>query len=243
MGFLDFSFYKKEGKGIKKQDMKKKRISVFFGLFFRKFWDLIKLNFLYILFCIPIVTIGPATVALSKITRYYIEEKPVFLFSDFVDAFKENFLQGFLYSIFHAVITYMFLQSGYFYYINSSENIIYNIAFGVLLALFVIFLFSTYYAYLMICTVKLSLKKILKNSFSFAIIGMKSNFLTLVFIIPIFITPFIAIMLFSLSSLIISFNSFQYIYKYSIKPYYEKNDIDNPYEKNHQKDEHSVFSD
>ena len=88
--------YSKPGPGVDKNAPKKKRFFYFFELFGRKFWKLVELNLLYLLCCIPVVTIGPATCGLVYILRNFANEKPVFMVSDFFDAFKSNFKQGFV---------------------------------------------------------------------------------------------------------------------------------------------------
>ena len=68
-GFFGLFDYSKPGKGVDKNGPQKKRFFHFFELYFRKFWKLITLNMLYVLFCIPIVTIGPATAAMTYILK------------------------------------------------------------------------------------------------------------------------------------------------------------------------------
>ena len=91
--------YSKPGPGVDKDGPKKKRFFYFFELYGRKFWKLLELNLPYVLCCIPIVTIGPATCGLVYILRNFANEKPVFMVSDFFDAFKSNFKQGFVLGI------------------------------------------------------------------------------------------------------------------------------------------------
>ena len=91
-GFFGLFDYTKPGKGVDKNGPQKKRFFHFFELYFRKFWKLITLNLIYILFCIPIVTIGPATAAMTYILKNYTMERPVFLWSDFLEAFKKTVL-------------------------------------------------------------------------------------------------------------------------------------------------------
>ena len=52
-GFFGFFDYTKPGKGVNKDEPKKKGILRFFELFFRKFWNYMKLNLLYMITCIP----------------------------------------------------------------------------------------------------------------------------------------------------------------------------------------------
>lgn len=56
MGLFN-SNYSKPGPGIDKNAPKKKGLSLFYDIFFRKFWDLIKLNLLYAVTLIPVFAI------------------------------------------------------------------------------------------------------------------------------------------------------------------------------------------
>ena len=64
------------------------------GVYLRHFWELLRLNLLYIIACIPIITIGPATAAMTKLCRNYYQERHVYIWTDFWKAFKDNFKQG-----------------------------------------------------------------------------------------------------------------------------------------------------
>ncbi len=67
------------------------------GAFYRfmsTLWDVIKLNFLWILFSLPIVTFGAATVAAFSVTNKMVEDKEGYVAHQFVKAFRENWRQG-----------------------------------------------------------------------------------------------------------------------------------------------------
>lgn len=239
-GLFGLGGYDKPGKGVKKDEREKKRFFAFFDLFKRKFGKLVKLNLLFLLFCLPIVTIGPAIAALFKITRYYVEEKPVFLFSDFFDAFKQNFKQGFIVGLINALLMF-FCNYGMQFYISMAET---NGLYWIVVVLLCMFMLATFvafmYIYLMMVTVDLPIFALLRNSYMMIFLGRFTNFFTLFFVAlliaveyllfpwALILAPFL---LFSLIALIISFNSFQYIYKYLIKPYYDKSGEENPYER------------
>ena len=87
--------YQSAGKGISKTAPQKKPFFRFFEIFGRKFWKLIELNMIFILFCIPIVTFGPAMAALTHVMRKFVLEQPCFVFDEFFTAFKKNFKQSF----------------------------------------------------------------------------------------------------------------------------------------------------
>jgi uncharacterized membrane protein YesL len=90
--------YGKTGRGVTKKEIdaydNKNPFARFFEIFFDKYWKLWELNLLFILFCIPIFTIPTACIAMSSVVGKFADWKPVFLFEDFVDAFKENFKKG-----------------------------------------------------------------------------------------------------------------------------------------------------
>lgn len=250
-GFLGFGNFSKVGKGVKKDEPQKKRFFLFFEIFFRKMFNLVKLNLLFLLFCIPIVTIGPATAAMMKIARYYIEAKPVFLFSDFFDAFKENFKQGIVMGFLSLAVFLLSFISLRFYYLESIGNNWYLIPLAVIGFVSLVALFSSFYTYLLICTVNLKMIAIIKNAVMYAFIGLKSNICTLFFtaliaIPSVVLIPYTIIIIllisFSLCSLIICFNSFQYVYKYTIKPYYEANGLVDPYATD-EEDVETIFED
>ena len=90
-----FYNYQESGSGVSKNGPKKSRIRIFFEVFGRKFWNLILINLIYGIFCIPIFTIGPATAAAFKVLKNYSIEKNAFVWSDFWKSFKEDFKVSF----------------------------------------------------------------------------------------------------------------------------------------------------
>ncbi len=230
-GFFGLFDYTKPGKGVDKNSPQKKRIFVFFELYFRKFWKLITLNLIYILFCIPIITIGPATTAMALVLKNYSLERPVFLFSDFFDAFKKNFKQSFLLGIINALLLFLVYVSFSYYSYNSSFNWMYLIPFGIITCLAFILIMMGFYLYIMIPVLDMKFKPMIKNSFLLSIVGIKSNLLTMLFV---GIITFLMIILFPISLLIvpilyfstiwfiIAFNTYPVIEKFVISPYYEQ---------------------
>lgn len=64
--------------------------------FMQRLWDIFLLNLLWVLFCIPIVTIGGSTIAAFSVLLRMSEDKEGHVAKDFFKAFKENFKQGVL---------------------------------------------------------------------------------------------------------------------------------------------------
>ena len=51
---------------------------------------MLKLSMLTFLFCIPIVTIGPAIAGMAKVLRTYYLDKDTFIWHEFVKGFTQN---------------------------------------------------------------------------------------------------------------------------------------------------------
>ena len=229
-GFFGFFDYEKAGVGISKNQPKKKRPVVFFEILGRKFWKMIQLNLIYLLFCVPIVTIGPATSALVFILREFTMEHPVFLFSDFFEAFKKNFKQSIVMELIDVVfIALMWVAIPTYKSMAESGSPVWYVPLVLCVSITVMFVLMHFYIHLMIVTVDLKLTAILKNAFFLSFLGAKTNLLTLLWVVllglfhflffpyTILLMPFIS---FSFLSYVVCFNSFQFIQKYIIDPYY-----------------------
>lgn len=62
--------------------------------FLSKLLDVIKLNFLWILFSIPLITIGASTVAAMSVALKMADDEEGYIGRSFFKAFKENWKQG-----------------------------------------------------------------------------------------------------------------------------------------------------
>ena len=62
--------------------------------FLSRLWDMVKLNLLWLLFSLPIVTMGAATVAAYTVTLKMVDETEGYVGRQFIKGFKENWKQG-----------------------------------------------------------------------------------------------------------------------------------------------------
>ena len=224
-----FNDYMREGKGVGKDANNRPRIIIFFDIFFRKFWKLITINLMYIIFCLPIITIGPATAGITKILRNYAREEHAFIFADFWDTFKQNFKKAFIIGILDILIVGIVFFDIYVYLQIITDKIVWIITLAVLMLTTTIFLFMNYYIYTLLITFKLSFKQVIKNSFLFAWIGFWRNLgITIIlaalsaFVVLYFNTLgtiFVILLYFSLSGLIINFITYPLIKKHMIDGY------------------------
>lgn len=76
-----------------------------------KLFDLVFVSILWVFFSMPVITMGPATVALYYVVVKVIRKERGYVFAEFWKCFKENFLTGIIYM---AVI----LGIGFVFYFN-----------------------------------------------------------------------------------------------------------------------------
>ena len=136
--------------------------------------------FYWILVFLPFAFIGPIMAGVIKVTRDFVREEPVFLFSDFIDGAKKNFFPSIIISVIQYFVSAIVINAILLYYSYLGNGFIYTFAFAASLFLAFIFIAMNFYVMLMQVTLKLSLKKIFKNAFFFSIICLFRNILLLV---------------------------------------------------------------
>jgi uncharacterized membrane protein YesL len=198
-GFSLFGGYQKPGPGVNKDAPQKPPVQRFFEVLFRKFFDLVKLNLLFLipfavaailsylvgritgqsfLWNLPFVLLSPFLAGLTFVTRNYAREEHAFIASDFKDAvllnWKQFSIHGIICYVLFSVITFCIR---FYYTLAASQGTLFLVLFGISIAVFLVFIFMQYYIPLMIVTFDLSLKQIYKNAFIFAIVGLWRNIL------------------------------------------------------------------
>ncbi len=77
-----------------------------FYKFISRFFDLVKLNFLWLLFCLPVITIGASTTAAYGVALKMVDDEESYIARSFVREFKRNFKQGTVLGLIFIVATY-----------------------------------------------------------------------------------------------------------------------------------------
>ena len=235
--------YSKPGPGVDKGETRKNRFFYFWELYFRKLWKLMELNLLYLLCCVPIVTIGPATAGFVYVLRNYADTRSTFLCYDFFQAFKKNFKQS-LAIFFIDVLSTALVGYAFYFYMNIDSKVKF-LPMGISLMVLILITFMRVYAYLMAVTVDLKLKHILKNALIFAFIGFKTNVLSFIFSVLVLAVAFVllpygylilGLIAISTIGFIQVYNAYPYIVKYIVTPFEEKEGIV-------KEEEESVFTD
>lgn len=126
------------------------------------FIEFIALNVMFLVSCIPIVTIGPATSALFEVTIRYSDDETGRPVADFLPAFARNFRRGALTGLALLVPIALLTFSAVFWL--STPTVLGSIG-GVVAALAAVFLFAAFlYAMALVATVDDGIRRTLKNA-------------------------------------------------------------------------------
>ena len=84
----------KAGPGIDRNAPPKHGFALLADVIARNWWELIQLNLLVILFSLPLVTLPAAIVAAARVCMLMLEDRPVYLGRDFVEALRHRFAKA-----------------------------------------------------------------------------------------------------------------------------------------------------
>ena len=126
--------------------------------------DLIVLNLLFVLFSLPIITMGASTTALYGVTKKMAENREGYIFRNFFQLFKENFKQSTVMWI--ILLVAAMIPTVDLYIINSLEKTVITTALkGLMLAAALTVLLVFLYAMALQSTFENTIKNTLKNAF------------------------------------------------------------------------------
>lgn len=168
-----FKSYYNPGPGIDKNAPPKKGAALYIELLTVDFWGFITINMMYVICCIPIVSIGGATLAYNELCCKLIRNEHIFVISDFLNSFKQNFKKGMLFSgvllliLFDLLIIYTNTITYLGNSLGSEGAIFWSIAsiLSILLTSLIAYLIP------MVASLDLDILSQLKNAFILMIIG------------------------------------------------------------------------
>lgn len=135
----------------------------------------------FIVIILQVTGSGPASVAKDYMIRKYVKDTHVWMWSDFVSAFKKNFWQGMaVYIINTIVFVLLFFAFLYYYFIMKS-----TLLSVVITMLSVIFFIMQKYVYVLVSGFKLKIKHIYRNAALLSIVGLGWNILSSIFVLAI----------------------------------------------------------
>lgn len=217
--------YSKPGPGIEKDEPKKTGVALFFSILGREFFSLFKLNLLFLLFSIPIVTIPAALTAMSKITLHMVRDENYFMWSEFWETWKKEFLKSLGAGALLVVLIGLSIISIQFYTLNTSQNMLVYVPLALSWLLCFLGIVAGFYIFPMIALMNFPLKTSIKNSFLLVMVRLPYNLLVLAIIIVVgflmvaffpLTVPLLFVALFAILNLIAVFCAYSGMEKYVI---------------------------
>ena len=210
-----FNFRTKEKPDIPKDAPKKKGIMLVLSTLWREFFNILKLNWVFILASLPVVTMPAALKAMSRISIKMVRDENFFLWRDFWKAFKDDFWKSFFGGLIFLVVFAAFTFSIIFYTHFGREMhwLLLGLA-AFAIALLIWAHVASLYFFLMNAYVNLRFIDLLKNSIFLVFQGWKRSGLaflstTLFVLVPVLLLPYSAVFLlfisFPLANLLVAF--------------------------------------
>jgi len=208
---------------------------------------------------LTLFTFGLVNVGTAYLLRNIAKGEPVFVWADFWYAIKRNWKQALPFGIIDGIVNALLFYNIYLT-IGSGGDFLGNMMFWANVILVILYFFMRGYIYVQMVTFKLSVFKIVKNSLSFALLGIKRNILA-------FLGALVAIileltLLFGLKGILISgavifpltimFSSLAYMKVYAayfkikeiiIDPYYKEHPELMPVLQSSEDEEEAIMSD
>lgn len=143
------------------------------GVLFRfaeRLGNLILLNLLYLLFCIPIITIGPATAALHYVTLKYAANEEDRVWAPFIHSFRQNLKQGILVGLIATAVGVFLAFDLYWIYQMVNAGQAFDKVVLVLVSLAcIVYLMMTAYIYPLLARYDNSIKQMFRTAIILAI--------------------------------------------------------------------------
>ncbi len=247
--------YRKTGSGVSKRGPKKKAFFLFWEIFGAKFWKFFQINLIYVLFCLPVVTFGPATAAMTQVMRKFVISEPIFIFHEFYTAFKKNLKQSIIVGIVDLLLLVLLVFDINFYVtvLRTDSEMYLKVLMAISLAMGFFVIMMHFYIYPQIVALNLNLRQIIKNSFILMIVGFKRSFaaffswaaiVTLMWLGFPYSMLLLPLLPLAWMNFIATFCAYPVIQKHIIDPFYEAKGEKNPeYARFETNEEDTVFED
>lgn len=135
-----------------------------FSLFMSRVFDMIILNLIFIVMCLPIVTIGPNITAMYYVTLKLAKGEDTYIWKPYWKSFRQNFKQGTIIGLIVLAIGLLLIGDIYFLkFLNFSPSVISTLRY-VFIALMVVFLFFASYVFPLLAKFDNTIKRTMLNA-------------------------------------------------------------------------------
>lgn len=193
--------------------------------FFSRVIDLVILNLLFIICCIPIVTIGASLTAMYSITLKMVRNEESHIIREFLKSFKQNFRQGTILGAIAIIIAFFItidlriIAMGY-----DNLKVLEILCYAVAIWSYIIFL----YAFPISARFIYTTKEVFKNSFMISIVNLQWTLLLILFNVPFVVMLFysgVSMLLLFTILIICGFSGLALIQSFIFRKIFEKYEI------------------
>ena len=164
-----------------------------------KIVDVIILGVVFLIFCIPVITIGPACTALYYVTVKVIRRERGYLFREFLKSFKLNFKRAAIVGVFLTVATVIIVVDLLTTWATFNTGVGNNILFGVYIAVAVLLFGFFIYVFPVLSRFELTIKQLIKTVFIISIRHFPSTLAMIIITVAAYVflyyMPFFAILM------------------------------------------------
>lgn len=150
--------------------------------------DLIILNILTVLCCIPIITAGAALTALHYMTIKMVRKEECYIVRGYFKSFKQNFRQATI--IWLILLVAMFIIWGDFFILNSGIISLPKAFSVIIMAVGFLFMMMVIYTFPVLARFDNTIRNTLKNAFFMSILNLPRTLLVIV----IYVLPFVILL-------------------------------------------------
>lgn len=170
-----FHSYLKEGPGVEKNAPKKHGVALYAEVFLREAWALLGLNLLFVLACVPIVTIGPALGAMTTVLMKMVRDQNIYLWRDFWTAFRQQWKRSALAGLAGLPLLALIALTGLVYLPLLNRGGVYLLLFAGALLLCFLGGLAWVHLYPMAMVTELPLGAVVKNSLLLGVGALKNS--------------------------------------------------------------------
>lgn len=191
----------------------------------------------YALTLLVFLTFGIVNIAIAYIMRNVVKGEGVTFISDIKYSIKRNFKQGLILGIVDLMFI-LFIIYDIMFFSSASGGATGSFLFGMMLVIAMLYCMMRTYMYILAVTFDLSVFKIFKNSFIFALLGFKRNIVAFLACLAIWILDFMilsyifpvgiilpVLFLISLTTFIGIYAAYPKVKEVMIDPYYVSDDV------------------
>lgn len=155
-----------------------------FFRFLNKVFDMIVLNLLVLVLCIPVVTAGPAVASMYYIAMKEVKDEEGYVIKPFFKFFKNNFKQGFILELIVLAASAVMTADIYIMYqwTQNESGFFLNILFALLVGFAIIVLITVVFIFPMLAKFDNNIKGYLMNSLMMGVRHLPQSVLAIIII-------------------------------------------------------------